>query len=598
MRLKPWLQTVLGSSLLAISGLVAHAQPPLEMAPGGAAPPWNPYGGVPPQAPGPPSNYQAWPEVSPYENSFSQTLNEGGLWTQNSNNQPKRYRLTVDYLHGRTRISDAFIGNQQAQSYISLLTPQLTTGTGGGGGGQNQQNPIVTAYGGNPSPIPGVAATQSHFELYGPLKLSNLNERNSVDGTKIQAGYDNADGSGFRFGFLYLANSTYQFNAREHVPRASTKGTEPALLNYLMQLPEDPADPNTVLPRDLSLLSQYIQPENIDRVLQNNLFNLKGLPLDDGTLQVLSDGTKFGGVTVPYDLQFKVDLRSELYGGSTDWMMTPVVDWGFLKVRPTAGLRYFYLREGFHFFGQDSGLAYTSTTGAGGGGATTLTPDMKIHSTPDGIDENRDGIVDNAGVFETGQQGGGGGGGNQNSSAVFLQFHDQFRYPISSFLDNGVESQLGGGTVGLNLELGGDALMLTSASRVGLLGNYERIQMNGDNIAMITRDSNLLLPSAADATPNSFKDSRTNAHVSTVFEQSFMAEAQLFQKLPVLRRVAILEKAQFRFGYTFMYIGGVIDPAASINWRGNPAAGLFPTIKYRRDNYTNESFNFGVSWQF
>lgn len=594
MRLKHWIQAVLGSSLLAMTGTVASAQPPAMMAPGSAAvAPWNPYGGVPPQAGGPPSMYQAWPEISPYDNSFSQTLNEGGLWSQNTNHKTKQYRLNVDYLTGRGRISDAFIGNPDAQRYIDVLRPQLTTG-GGGGGGQQQQDPILSAYGGIPNQVPGTQ--QPSYELYGPLRLGNLSRKFDLDGTRIDWGWDNADNSGFRLGFLYLADNSFRYDARDKLPKG--KGTESALLRYLMDLPEDPADPNTVLPRDLSLLDTYIEPADINRALQNNLFNLNGLPLDDGTIVTLSDGTKIGGVTAPYDLEFRVDLRSELYGGNAEWVMSPIVDWNFLKIRPSAGLRYFLLREGFHFYGLDSGLAYTGSTGGGGGGGTqTLTPDMKIHSPPDGIDNDFDGIIDNAGVFESGQQGGGGGGG-QNQTAVFLQFHDQFRYPISSYLDNAVDSHMGGGMLGLNFDFGGDSFLLTASSKFGLLANHERIKMKGDNIAMHTRDSNLLLPSPADATPNAFSDEQSHTHVSPVFEQSFIAEAPLFRYVPVLRRVSLLEKADFRFGWTFLYIGSVVDPAASVEWKGNPAAGLFPTINYKRNNYTSQSYNFGLSWSF
>lgn len=601
MRLRHWLNTILGSSLLAASSLTANAQPPGMSATG-------PYGrdnmmpaetyGPPPMPgseSGPPSVYQSWPEMSAFDHSYSQQSNEAGIWSQNTNNRMRRYRFSIDYLTGKARTTDALIGNPHAQRYIDVLAPQLQTGTGQGGG-QQQQNSPLTVYGGNPSTVPGVH--QSHFELYGPLKFDGY-RKFRTDGTRAMWGYDNPDDSGLRLSFLYNADNHFRYDARDRLPDG--KGTERATLNHLLQLPEDPADPNTLLPRDLSLLGQYIAPADINRALQNNLFNLNGIPLDDGSLQVLSDGTEIGGVTVPYDLAFRVNLRSELYGGQADFVMTPVLDWKFLKVRPTAGLRYFYLREGFNFYGQDSGLAYgggQAAGGGGGGGTQNLSPDMKIHSTPDGIDNDGDGIIDNAGKFESGQAAGGGGGGQQNTT-TFLQFHDQFRYPISSYLDNGVDSHMAGGVIGMTYDIGGESFLLTGASRFGLLGNYEQIQMKGDNIAMHTRESNLLLPSPSDATPNSFTDSQIHSHVSPMFEQSFIAEAPLFRAVPGLRKVHILEKAQFRFGYSLMLIGSVIDPSASIHWQGNPAAGLFPTIKGgQRATYSSHSFNFGVSWQF
>ena len=122
--------------------------------------------------------------------------------------------------------------------------------------------------------------------------------------------------------------------------------------------------------------------------------------------------------------------------------------------------------------------------------------------------------------------------------------------------------------------------------------------MNGDNIAMHTRDSTLIPASPTNATPNAFSSSQTHNRVSTMFQQSLNVEAPLFRHVPVLKRVGLLEKAQFRAGYTFMFIGGVVDPANSIEWNGNPVAGLFPSIRERRNNFTSDFYNFGVSWKY
>lgn len=597
MRLQRWLPKVLGCSLLLAGSISAQAQPPGGMPDAGyGAMPMPGYGSAAP----PPPMYQAWPQISAYDNSYAQQSWDNGVWSQSSNSLGRRYRFNVDYITGKARISDSLIGNPNAQRYIDVIRPQLATQQGGGGGGNQQQNPILSTYGGTVPVVPGVPR-QPHYELYGALNMGALDRKYDTDGTLVSWGFDNADDSGFRLGFSYLNDTSFRYDARAELPRASERGTEPALFNQVLLIPEDPADPSTLLPRDLSQLGTYIAPADINRALQNNVFNLHGLPLDDGTLRVLSDGTRIGGVTVPYDLDFRVDLKMELYGGQAEWYLTPIVNWSHLKVRPTVGMKYYYLKEGFHFFGRDSGLAYTGSTQQGGGGGNqTLSPDMKIHSAPDGIDNNRDGIIDNAGVFEsTGQQqGGGGGGGQQQGTATFLQFHDQFRYPITSYLDNESDSHMGGGLVGLSYDIGGESLMITGSSKFGLLANYEQIRMSGDNIAMHTRESNLLFPTADDATPNSFTDNQSVTHVSPVFEQSLVAEMALFKYVPVIRRIGAFEKAQFRFGYSFLYIGEVVDPAGSVVWRGNPAAGLFPTINYKRDSFTAHSYNFGVSWQF
>ena len=612
MRLKHWLSTVLGSSLLMVSGIAAQAQPPGMPVPMGGPPgdgmmmPVDAYGAAP--APsygyGPPPGYQTSPEMSAFDHSYSQQrVDRNGTWTDDTNNAQRRYRFEADYITGRTRLSNAYIGNPNAMTYIQVLQEQLGTQTQQGGGNQQQSGQtFLTAFSqqtsANGTPVLG---QPPHFELYGAVRLQDVHRKFNTDGTRATWGYDNPDDSGLRLGFLYNTDNNFRYSKRDLLPAG--KGTEGALLNHLLQLPEDPADPNTVLPRDLSQLSQYVYPASVTRALENNLYNLNGLPLNDGTLTVLPDGTHFGGVTAPYDLDFRIDMQTQLYGGSADWVMTPVLNWKFLKVRPVAGLRYYNLNEKFGFYGRDSGLAYGPSQGAGGGGGgnNTIIPDQKVHSTPDGIDNNSDGIIDNAGVFEgsgQAQGGGGGGGNNQNGGATFLQFHDQFRYPITSYLNNNAVSNLAGGMVGLNYDLGGESLLFTGSTQFGLLANYEQVKINGDNIAMHTRESNLLLPSATNATPNAFAGSLTQYRVSPMFQQSINFEAPLFRYVPVLKRIGLLEQAKFRAGYTFMFIGGVIDTANSIEWNGNPAAGLFPTIKERRNNYTSDFYNVGVSWEF
>ncbi|MBC8088360.1 MAG: hypothetical protein H7Z40_13915 [Phycisphaerae bacterium] len=115
---------------------------------------------------------------------------------------------------------------------------------------------------------------------------------------------------------------------------------------------------------------------------------------------------------------------------------------------------------------------------------------------------------------------------------------------------------------------------------------------------MHTRDSNLLLPDVTNATPNAFSDEQFHTHVSPMFEQQINAEAALFQYVPVLRRLSIFEKARFRAGYSILLIGQVTDTAGSVAWQGNPAAGLFPTIREKRNTYTSHNYSFGVSWEF
>ncbi len=607
MRFKHWFTTIFGTSLIAASTLTAQAQPPMGMAPGMA---YDGYGGAPMMpGSGPPPGYSPWPETSPYQNSFSQQTFNNGLWSESENNRSRRYLLNIEYLTGQSRTSNSIVGNTDAQNYPQTIQSQIGTqqqgGGGGGGGQQGQQGGILGPF------LDSEANSRVGFPLFGRFDFGNPERKMTNHGARAIWGYDNADDSGVRLGFLTNQGS-FNYNARDGLPagRDSQRDYALFLIEQLHIINELNAQGNTAAAAQLqSELTQLTaqQPTTVGRfndindVLANNIDNLGGLPLDDGTIRKFPDGTTLGGVTVPYDLEFQMKLRSELYGGNAEWVLSPVLNWGSLRVRPTVGVRYFYLKEGFRFFGQDSGLAYTNTQqqgGGGGGGANqTLSPDIKIHATPDGIDDDSDGIVDNAGGEASGGQQQGGGNQQQNQQN-FFSFHDHFRYPITSYLNSDADQHLGGGEIGLTYDFGGESLLLTGTTKFGLLANYKRLNLSGDNIAMHTREANLLLASTEDATPNSFTDSKVTAHVSPMLEQTINAEAPLFQYVPVLRRFGVFEKARFRAGYSILMIGGVADTTGSVLWQGLPADGLFPTIREKRNTYVTNNLSFGVSWQY
>ena len=608
MRFKHWLTAVFSTSLIAASTLTAQAQSPMGMAPGMA---YDGYGGAPMPGSGPPASYSPWPETSPYQNSFSQQTFNGGLWTESENNLSRRYLLNIEYLTGKSRTSDSIVGNTDAQNYPQTIQSQIGNqqqgggGGGGGGGQQGQQGGILGPF------LDSETNSRVGFSLFGKFDFNNPKEKMNNNGARVIWGYDRADDSGVRLGFLTNQGS-FNFDARDGLPasRDSQRDFALFLIEQLHIINELNATGNIAAAAQLqSELTQLaaIQPtragrfNDINDVLANNIDNLGGLPLDDGTIQKFSDGTILGGVTVPYDLEFQMKLRSELYGGNAELVMSPILNWGSLRVRPTVGVRYFYLKEGFRFFGQDSGLAYTSSEqqgGGGGGGNQTLSPDIKIHATPDRIDNDQDGIVDNAGGESSGGQQQGGGNQQNQDELNFFSFHDHFHYPITSYLNNDADQHLGGGEIGLTYDFGGKSLLLTGTTKFGLLANYKTLSLSGDNIAMHTRESNLLLASTDDATPNSFTDSKTTAHISPMLEQTINAEAPLFQYVPVLRRFGVFEKAKFRAGYSILMIGGVTDTAGSVLWQGNPADGLFPTISEKRNTYVTNNYSFGVSWQY
>ena len=87
-------------------------------------------------------------------------------------------------------------------------------------------------------------------------------------------------------------------------------------------------------------------------------------------------------------------------------------------------------------------------------------------------------------------------------------------------------------------------------------------------------------------------------HVSPLFEQNLTANIPLFDRVPVLRDMPILENSSLQVGWTFLWIGEVADPANSIVWASNPRAGLFPTIDIHRNDFYQHTFRLGVNCEY
>ena len=186
---------------------------------------------------------------------------------------------------------------------------------------------------------------------------------------------------------------------------------------------------------------------------------------------------------------------------------------------------------------------------------------------------------------------------------------------IRSFVDNQVQSELGGLEFGFGYDFGnwlGTAF--SGSTRFGALLNEERIRLQGDNIgdtfttdAVVDPEPGAPTEQLRDMfdtattnglTQNAFADSRGGMHLSPMFEQSFSAQVPLFHRIPVLRDMKILENASLQAGYTFLWIGEVADPNRSIVWQSNPRAGLFPAIAVKRNDFYQTTFRLGVNTRY
>jgi hypothetical protein len=537
------------------------------------------FAGRAPQGGAYPSYYQPYPQISPYEQEFNQIANRGGIWESESQNRislPSRWKFRTEYVQMKAERGRNLIGNPSAPIYREQIATTLENaggGGGGGGGGNNTQDYVDALRGTNN----GVG-----FNLFDPVSAKQL-DRPDLQGLRLTLASENSDGSGLELWGLWAREGDNEFDAREDV--AASRGNQQAFLRLLI---DDP-----------SLLALTNPPANFpdpSEVLQNNLLNLRGIPLDDGTLTTLADGTTFGGASAVYDMAFQVRTDIEMYGTGLRWKAMPLYKSSSFKVRPNAGLRYTAFRDLFGFFGQDSGILYDGQDNANG----PPLPDVKIHSLPNGFDDDGDGIVDNAGVIEDqfGGQGGGGGGGAAGTANFFI-IGDPLIYPVSSILDNEIESHLAGPEIGLSYDFGGDkGFQLGGSTNVGLLMNYQRIKLSGDNIFVTTRQADLLPASPTNARPNVFTASETHTSVSPMIEQMIYAEGPLFQYIPMLRRSAILRNANFRAAYTLTMIAEMTRASDSIIWQGNPSQGIFPAIDTSRSTFRTSSYDFGVSWRW
>ena len=548
--------------------------PPGLAGPGMGGSPVGDFSGMPPQGGAFPSYYQPYPSISPYEQGFNQISNRGGLWESESQNRislPSRWKFRTEYVRMKAERGRSLLGNVNAPVYREQIATTLENAGGGGGGGGDIQDYVDALRGTNN----GVG-----FNLFDPVSAKEL-DRPLLRGLRLTLSSENADGSGLELWGLWAREGNNVFDARDNI--AQSRGNQQVFVELLIDDPtlQAPVNPPANFP-------------DPTEILQNNLLNLRGIPLNDGTITTLSDGTTFGGASAVYDLNFRVRTDIEMYSTGLRWKSMPLYKTSSFKLRQNAGIRYTAYRDTFGFFGQDSGILYDGQDNATG----SPLPDVKIHSLPNGFDDDGDGIVDNAGLIED-QLGGGGGGGGGTGTANFAIVGDPLIYPVTSVLDNEIESHLAGPEFGFSYDFGGEkGFQLGGSTNVGLLMNYHRIKMSGDNIFVTTRQSDLIPNSPTNSNPNAFTDEETHTSVSPMIEQMVYAEGPLFQYIPMLRRSAILRNANFRAAYTLTMIAEMTRASDSIVWQGNPSQNIFPEIQTSRSTFRTSSWDFGITWSW
>ena len=185
---------------------------------------------------------------------------------------------------------------------------------------------------------------------------------------------------------------------------------------------------------------------------------------------------------------------------------------------------------------------------------------------------------------------------------------------VYSYIRSQVVTNLYGPEIGLHYELGkGKGIRLSGGTRVAAMFNSETLRLSGDNmgnpmrtelavadpITGATTESNMYDTSTRQGPSlNAFTDVATNTHISPLLEQTVTAEIPIFDRVPVLRDIAILEDAKLSVGWTGLFIGEVADPNKSINYTSSPVTGKFLSYRPNHANFIQNTFNFGVNWNY
>ena len=80
-----------------------------------------------------------------------------------------------------------------------------------------------------------------------------------------------------------------------------------------------------------------------------------------------------------------------------------------------------------------------------------------------------------------------------------------------------------------------------------------------------------------------------------MFEQGVFLQAPLLSYVPIIKKMAIFEKAEFQAGYTIILLGNVYRPTSDINWQEYPNT---PTVKDGRNLFYTSNYSVGVQWNY
>ena len=548
MRFSHWLKTVASALLLS-----AAAGPVLAQGPGGPGygqPTFQPAYGtndpglIYPQ--GVPQGYQPYPAISPYgmgNVAWDQTFrDDNGLWFERIMNSNREFFSSLDVTYntiknpGSRHLGSAYMPLDETSN--GLLGFQIPTYSQGGTPGTG-----TGTGGGGSSTLPASRAFIDRRVAPYPFLVPNNSPPfalvvNDLFPIRDLSAFDDYRSTGLegRWGF---------FN--EDGTGMAVSGFWSGPSKQVFHMGQDSINGVT--------LTQ-------DMILGNDgallFFRNGAIPLDWGFQLVANVTANLG--TTKYDLLFHYDVKTSAIGTDTNFFMTPIVQREAFKLRPLIGGRYMRIDEQFYFRGIDSGFGYD--------------------------------VTDSVTVV-------GGGGGQNTTSATYRPDLNtmQANYDLyEATLTNNVQTNLAGPQVGFRYDFGdGDEFKIWGQSILGLMANREDYHQSGNRIG--DQQGLLLFSNQIDmlATDARFNSRRSVNHVSPLFEQTIMAEMQILDMIPIVRKMPGIEDTVFRLGYTATVVGEVARAGESIDWRGFPQ---FPSIRPGRETWWMSKWTFGVEKRF
>lgn len=530
-----------------------------------------PYGGMPTAGPQqPPASYGMYPYQSPYQGMFEQTYQSDGNWFQNSVNgfgpfnKPRESFINLEYTRTINQKLSGLVGAKGVQTYLQQNDPA-----------SNDISPGMSFYN---------YFDAAHSSII-PQVVSN--------GIKLSGGFWNPDGSGFLYSGGFQFQNTETFDARK-VAMANRLDTATELAfqrdsgrmsnarfslggrTDLDILKNDILAPGAVFDSTDSV-SYGLFGTTFD-VLDRTLLNLYGIPTTSGNTPLVVNGE-----TAPYDLEYVLKHTINTGGANAAWAFSPVYDNEGIKVRPVVGGRYFRIDETFRFNGESTLLSYTALGDADtpvnaktfrpDDGTTPTTTTAQTYVLPTGV---TDGIV-------------------------------------YSYINSQVVSNLAGPEIGFQYELGRTkGIQITGSTRLAAMFNSERLRLRGDNIGNFMGIEVVPDPitganiasrmyetsTQQGASLNAFQDTANSTHLSPLFEQSLSANIPIFSRVPVLKDMWQLEDARLSVGWTFLMIGQIAEPNESIVYDSSPVTGQFLHYQTERNTFYQNTFNFGVNWNY